>query len=116
MGSVNQLDSNANLLKGSNFDLKKAVPANPTLNKADMLLEKKRASLDARHRYLIEKAAEVFEEKPLTIENALLAGNKLEQVSEFFSEGGVRKVILVWQASSKVLLRLINFTKLINSL
>ena len=106
-GSVSHMDSNQNVTKGSNFDIKKAAQANPTLNKADLLLEKKRASLDARHRYLIEKAAEVFEEKPITIENALLAGNKLDQVSEFFVEGGVRKVILVWQTSSKVFLFLL---------
>jgi hypothetical protein len=101
-GSVSHIDSNSNF-KGSNFDLKKNVPVNPTLNKADQLLEKKRSSLDARHRYLIDKAAEVFEEKPATIENALLAGNKLDQVNDFFAEGGAKKVIFVWQAASKVI-------------
>jgi hypothetical protein len=93
-------------LKGSVFDLKKAAVANPSpAIKTDPLIEKKRASLDARHRYLIEKAAEVFEEKQPVIENALLIGSKLDQLNDFFTEGGSKKVIFLWQ-SGKVCLPL----------
>lgn len=87
--------STQNLSKGSNPDLKKA--ANSNLNKADALLEKRRVTLDARHKYLIEKAAEVLGEKALAIENSLLVGSKLELVNEFFQENGSKKVVFFWQ-------------------
>ena len=69
------------------------------------LIEKKRASLDLRHRYLIDKFAVYVDEKPAVIENSLLQGNKLEMINDFFAEGGSRKVLFYWQAvSSKVCL------------
>lgn len=60
-------------------------------------VEKKRASLDVRHRYLIEKFAAFVDEKPATIENSLLLGAKLDLVNDFFVDGGSRKVIMFWQ-------------------
>lgn len=60
-------------------------------------IEKKRASLDVRHRYVIDKFATYVDEKPAIIENSLLLGNKLDLVNEFFADGGSRKVILFWQ-------------------
>ena len=60
-------------------------------------IEKKRASLDVRHRYIIDKFASYVDEKTTNIENSLLLGNKLDLVNEFFAEGGSRKVILFWQ-------------------
>ncbi|KAJ1563094.1 Dynein heavy chain 5, axonemal [Cladochytrium tenue] len=61
------------------------------------LIEKKRASLDARHRYLLEKLSTFVDEKPAVLENSLLLGNKLDLVNDFFAEGGARRVILTWQ-------------------
>jgi dynein heavy chain len=71
-------------------DKKKAV-ANQTA------IEKKRASLDVRHRYLLEKFAVFVDEKPATLENSLLLGNKLDLVNDFFAEGGSKKVLFFWQ-------------------
>lgn len=60
-------------------------------------IEKKRASLDVRHRYLIDKFAAYIDEKPAVIENSLLLGSKLDLVNEFFADNGSRKVIFFWQ-------------------
>ncbi|KAJ3091620.1 Dynein heavy chain 5, axonemal [Quaeritorhiza haematococci] len=60
-------------------------------------LEKKRASLDARHRYLLEKFAPFVDEKPATLENSLLLGNKLDLVNDFFADNGSRKLLFFWQ-------------------
>ncbi|KAI8902513.1 dynein heavy chain and region D6 of dynein motor-domain-containing protein [Globomyces pollinis-pini] len=60
-------------------------------------IEKKRGSLDIRHRYLLEKFGSFIEEKPSTLENSLLLGNKMELVNDFFADGGSRKVIFFWQ-------------------
>ena len=97
--------SNANLHRSSTLDIRKplaATAAAPALNKADMLIEKKRASLDARHKYLLDKAAEFLDEKPASLENSLLQGNKLDQMNDFLAEGGSKRLLLVWQASAKV--------------
>jgi hypothetical protein len=91
---------------GENYDSKIKKTANPSYvaaNKTDPLLEKKRASLDVRHRFLIDKSAEYFDEKPANIENSLLVGNKLDLVNDFFAEGGTKKVIFIWATSSKVI-------------
>lgn len=61
------------------------------------VMEKKRGSLDVRHRYLIEKFAAFVDEKPIVIENSLLLGQKLELVNDFLAEGGSRKVLFFWQ-------------------
>jgi dynein heavy chain len=60
-------------------------------------VEKKRALLDVRHRYLIEKFAAFVDEKPIAIENSLLLGQKLDLVNDFLAEGGSRKVLFFWQ-------------------
>ncbi|KAJ3258377.1 Dynein heavy chain 5, axonemal [Boothiomyces macroporosus] len=60
-------------------------------------IEKKRASLDIRHRYLLEKFGVFIDEKPSVLENSLLMGNKLDLVNDFFADGGSRKVIFYWQ-------------------
>ena len=75
---------------------------------AASVAEKKRASLDARHRYLLEKFATFVDEKVPALENSLLIGNKLDLVNEFFAEGGSRKVMFFWQppTSSKVIKKL----------
>lgn len=89
--------SNANLNRGSQFDLRKTTV--PQFSKVDAQLEKKRASLDVRHKFVIDKAAEIFFEKPMNIENQILTGNKLDVLNDFFNEGGSRKVVLVWQTT-----------------
>ena len=66
---------------------------------AQAQLEKKRASLDVRHRYLLEKAAEYFDAKPADLEQSLLFGNKLDLVNDLFKENGSRKVLFYWQPS-----------------
>lgn len=60
-------------------------------------MEKKRASLDPRHRYILEKFGTFIDEKPATLENSLLLGSKLDILNDFFAEGGCRKVLLFWQ-------------------
>ncbi|KAJ3249557.1 Dynein heavy chain 5, axonemal [Chytriomyces hyalinus] len=61
------------------------------------LIEKKRASLDVRHRFLLEKFSTYVDEKPAGLENSLLLGNKLDIVNDFFAENGSRKVLFYWQ-------------------
>lgn len=98
-------------LSGTRGSLANLYRSNPTLFSHDTSaldpkkraaaqnqLEKKRASLDARHRYLIEKFAAFIDEKPATIENSLLAGNKLDILNDFLTEGGSRKVMFFWQS------------------
>lgn len=70
---------------------------------AQSSLEKKRASLDARHRYLLEKFSVLVDEKPATLENSLLVGNKIELINDFFADGGSRKVLFFWQKVSPFL-------------
>jgi dynein heavy chain len=76
----------------SNFenDKKKATAA-------QNLIEKKRALLDVRHRYLLEKFAQFVDEKPIVLENSLLLGSKLDLLNDFLAEGGSKKVIFFWQ-------------------
>ena len=76
-------------------DKKKAV-ANQTA------IEKKRATLDVRHRYLLERFGVFVDEKPAVLENALLVGSKLDLVNDFFAEGGSRKVLFFWQKVGRV--------------
>ena len=64
--------------------------------------KEKRGLLDVRHKYLLEKFATYLDEKPSTLENAFILGNKLETVNEFFSENGSKKVLMYWQAPTKV--------------
>lgn len=73
---------------------KKKAAANQTA------IEKKRASLDTRHRYLLEKFAVFVDEKASLLENSLLLGNKLDLVNDFLAEGGARKVLFFWQKVS----------------
>ncbi len=68
-------------------------------NAAASSVEKKRATLDARHRYLLEKFSPVCDVKPADLENSLLLGNKLDLVNDFFKEGGSKKVLFYWQPS-----------------
>jgi dynein heavy chain, axonemal len=84
--------ANAGSLSNLNFenDKKKQV-ANQTV------LEKKRASLDVRHRYLLEKFSVFIDEKSQVLENSFLLGNKLEMVNDFFAEGGSKKILFFWQ-------------------
>jgi dynein heavy chain len=60
-------------------------------------LEKRRASIDSRHRVLLDKFAELIGEKSLVLENSFLLGNKIEVVNEFFREGGSRRVLFFWK-------------------
>jgi dynein heavy chain, axonemal len=69
-------------------------------------IEKKRASLDIRHKYVIEKFGQYIDEKPAVLENSLLLGTKLELLNEFFADGGNRKVLLFWQKVPWSLLRM----------
>jgi dynein heavy chain len=98
-GSNQNLHGSASNLAHDNESKKKAALANS-------IIEKKRASLDMRHRYLIEKFAQYIDEKQAVIENSLLLGNKLELVNEFFAEGGPRKVLFFWQKVAESLFRM----------
>ncbi|KAI9314021.1 dynein heavy chain, N-terminal region 2-domain-containing protein, partial [Zopfochytrium polystomum] len=60
-------------------------------------IEKKRASLDARHRYLLEKFSTFVDETPAGLENSLLIGTKLDILNDFFAEGGSKRVLFFWQ-------------------
>jgi dynein heavy chain len=95
----------ANLGTHPDSDLKKkGVNASNAAGGANAanLIEKRRASLDVRHRYLLEKFSQYIDEKPAGLENSLLLGNKLEVLNDFFSDGGSRKVLFFWQAAGKV--------------
>lgn len=61
------------------------------------ILEKRRAMLDGRHRYLLEKFAAVADAKPQELENLFLLGTKMETCNEFFKENGPRKIFFFWQ-------------------
>jgi dynein heavy chain len=60
-------------------------------------IEKKRASLDARHKYLLEKFGAYVDEKPSVLETSLFIGNRLDLVNDFFAEGGSKKLLFYWQ-------------------
>lgn len=60
-------------------------------------LEKRRALVDPRHRYLLEKFSTLSDAKPQELENLFLLGNKMEMVNEFFKENGTRKIFFFWQ-------------------
>ncbi|TPX71761.1 hypothetical protein SpCBS45565_g00838 [Spizellomyces sp. 'palustris'] len=91
---ANLYRSNPTLFHDPGLDPKKrAAAANA--------IEKKRAGLDARHRYLLEKFATFIDEKPATLENSLLQGSKLDYVNDFFAEGGSRRVLFFWQPAGK---------------
>jgi dynein heavy chain len=66
------------------------------------LAEKRRASLDTRHKYFLEKFAQLIDEKPAVLENSFILGNKVDIVNEFFAENGSKKVLFYWQSASKV--------------
>ncbi|KAI9015067.1 dynein heavy chain and region D6 of dynein motor-domain-containing protein [Gaertneriomyces semiglobifer] len=90
----------ANLYRSSNTLFGQHDPAalDPKKRAAAInAIEKKRASLDARHRYLLEKVASVIDEKPATLENSLIMGNKLDIVNDFLNEGGSKRVMFFWQ-------------------
>ncbi|KAI9206840.1 dynein heavy chain and region D6 of dynein motor-domain-containing protein [Polychytrium aggregatum] len=95
LGSRDNLHrSNPNLFhEGGDSKRKPAAAVN--------VAEKKRASLDARHRYLLEKFSTYIDEKAATLENSLLIGNKIDVINDFFAEGGSKKVLFFWQAPSK---------------
>jgi dynein heavy chain len=60
-------------------------------------LEKRRAIIDPRHRYLLEKFATIADAKPQELENLFLLGSKIEMVNDFFKENGTRKIFFFWQ-------------------
>ncbi|KAJ3055739.1 Dynein heavy chain 5, axonemal [Rhizophlyctis rosea] len=95
--------SNANLYYGAGVDASTAAidTGKKTRAGAVNLVEKKRASLDARHRYLLEKFGAAIDEKPITLENSLLLGTKLDVVNDFFAEGGSRRCLFFWQPAGK---------------
>ncbi|KAG5458988.1 MAG: hypothetical protein BJ554DRAFT_691, partial [Olpidium bornovanus] len=64
-------------------------------------VEKKRGTLDVRHRYLLERFAALVDEKPAALENSLLHGNKLDLVNAFFAEDGPRRILFCWQSQNK---------------
>ncbi|TPX43177.1 hypothetical protein SeLEV6574_g05202 [Synchytrium endobioticum] len=82
------LQSSANLGQHDESKKKQALAA---------ALEKKRASLDIRHKYFLEKFASFSEVKVVDLENSLLLGAKLDSVNDFLAEGGSRKVLFFWQ-------------------
>jgi hypothetical protein len=61
----------------------------------------KKAMLDARHRYLLEKFQThlqgTSDAKIHDLENSLLYGVKIETMNEFFREGGSKKIFLYYQ-------------------
>lgn len=69
------------------------------VNNAATLTEKKRATLDARHRQMIEKFASYIDAKALDVENSLLIGSKLDLLTDFFKENGTKRILFFWQAS-----------------
>jgi dynein heavy chain len=108
MADIQRQGSNSNLLShetggaATNTNTTTAAALDSKKKAAGVvnIVEKKRASLDVRHRYLLEKFAAYIDEKPAALENSLLLGNKLDIVNEFFAEGGTRKVLFFWQPSS----------------
>jgi hypothetical protein len=66
-------------------------------------LEKRRALLDPRHKYILDKFNTIIPDvKPIELENAFLQSNKLELVNDFLKEGGSRRVVMSWTLISKV--------------
>ncbi|KAJ3097005.1 Dynein heavy chain 5, axonemal [Phlyctochytrium planicorne] len=95
LGSKSNLHRSNNNINFHEGDLKKKGVAGQNQ------MEKKRASLDARHRFLLEKFSQYVDEKPAGLENSLLLGNKLDVVNDFFAEGGSKKVLFFWQTAPK---------------
>lgn len=93
--------SQSNLHRSSNPNLFEAEGKKKAVAAANVA-ERKRASLDARHKYLLEKFAAFVDEKPAVLENSFIQGNKLDLVNEFFAENGSKKVLFYWQSPSKV--------------
>jgi dynein heavy chain len=86
---------NMSFVQINEFDKKK----NSAMNAAS--LEKKRAILDVRHRYVLDKFASILTDaKSIDLENSLLFGNKLDYFADFFKENGSKKLILYWQKES----------------
>jgi hypothetical protein len=65
-------------------------PQGQTNNQA----EKKRATLDGRHRYFIDKIAEMLNEKTVNVEDAMLVGNRLDLVNTFLKDNGSKKLLV----------------------
>ncbi|KAI9021920.1 dynein heavy chain and region D6 of dynein motor-domain-containing protein [Hyaloraphidium curvatum] len=65
------------------------------------LLEKRRQTLDSRHRFLLAAFAAVVQEREDVLENQLLHGSRLETMNEFFSEEGPQRLFLLWQPPTK---------------
>lgn len=66
------------------------------------LIEKRRQTLDARHKFIITTVAAVVREREDVLENQLLHGNRLEVLNEFFAEDGTRRLFFLWQPPNKV--------------
>lgn len=65
-------------------------------------IEKKRASLDARHKYLLQLFANDIGENVANLETSLLYGNKLQAVNDFLSaENDSKRLLFYWQAPPK---------------
>ncbi|KAI9150964.1 hypothetical protein H9P43_009579 [Blastocladiella emersonii ATCC 22665] len=86
--------NNLNLGGGGEDQAKKKAAAAAAQANA---LEKRRASLDQRHRALLDKFAEFIGEKAAALENSLLVGTKLDTMNDFFREGGIRRLMLFWR-------------------
>jgi hypothetical protein len=97
--TTNILHKSQQALGGFGFD---SDPKKKGTNANTSSIEKKRATLDVRHRFLLEKFATVVDAKPADLETSLLLGNKLDYVNSFFQENGLRRVLFFWQALSKV--------------
>jgi dynein heavy chain len=82
----------ANKANPPTLDAKKKAGATNALN-----LEKKRAMIDQKHRYLLDRFAEVIGEKSSELENSLLYGTKIELINEFFTANGLKKILFFWQ-------------------
>ncbi|KAI9141404.1 dynein heavy chain and region D6 of dynein motor-domain-containing protein [Paraphysoderma sedebokerense] len=60
-------------------------------------IEKRKALLDQRHKYMLEKVSEIVNEKMSVLESSFVTGNKLELVNDFFKDGGPKKILFFWQ-------------------
>lgn len=61
------------------------------------LIEKRRATLDVRHKYLLEKFSSVLDVRVQDLETSLCMGTKLDLVNEFFKENGLKHLFFFWQ-------------------
>jgi dynein heavy chain len=66
------------------------------------LIEKRRQTLDARHKFILSTFAGVAHEREEVLENQLLHGNRLEVLNDFLAEDGSRRLFLLWQPPNKV--------------